>query len=80
MEAVIRSLLRHRGGGSICPSDVARTVGGTSWRDRMAEVRTVVWRLAGEDVGRVTRGGRTAGPDSKGPIRVVPGPALALPD
>lgn len=79
MEAVIRSLLRHRAGRSICPSDVARTVGGSSWRDRMAEVRTVVWRLADEDVVRVTQGGRAVGPGSKGPIRVVPGPAFPLP-
>lgn len=79
VEAVIRCLLRHGGGGSICPSDVARTVGGSSWRDLMAEVRAVVWRLAGEDVVLVTQGGRTVGPASKGPIRVVPGPAFPLP-
>ena len=77
--AVIRSLLRHRGGASICPSDVARTVGGASWRDLMAEVQAVVWRLAGKDVVLVTQGGRTVGPSSKGPIRVVPGPAFPLP-
>lgn len=79
VEAVVRCLLRHRGGSSICPSDVARTVGGASWRDLMAEVRAAVWRLADENVVLVTQGGRAVGPSSKGPIRVVPGPAFPLP-
>lgn len=79
MEAVIRSLLRHRAGSSICPSDVARTMGGSSWRDLLTEVQAVVWRLAGKDVVLVTQGGRPVGPSSKGPIRVVPGPAFPLP-
>jgi hypothetical protein len=35
--ATIRALLRHRSGKSICPSDVARTIGGTTWRNLMDE-------------------------------------------
>ena len=36
-----RALLRKRDGSSICPSDVARVVGGEEWRDQMDRVRAV---------------------------------------
>ncbi|WHF22513.1 DUF3253 domain-containing protein [Kocuria rhizophila] len=39
--ATIRALLRHRAGKTICPSDVARTLGGEHWRDPHAGDRDV---------------------------------------
>lgn len=59
--AAMRTLLRHRDGTTICPSDAARVVGGEDWRDLMALAREVAPR----------RGGRrhTAGR----PGRLVPG-------
>jgi hypothetical protein len=65
--ATTRALLRHRAGATICPSDVARVVGGEAWRDRMAEVRTVARAM--DDVVVLQRG-EPAGPDAKGPIRL----------
>jgi hypothetical protein len=45
--ATARALLRHREPGStICPSDVARTVGGSTWRPTMEAVRAVAAELA----------------------------------
>lgn len=45
-EATVRALLRRREGRSICPSDVARVVGGESWRARMPQVRAVAAAMA----------------------------------
>lgn len=66
IEATIRTLLRHRDGGTTCPSDVARCVGGDEWRDLMPHVREVAWSMAdagelqvvqkGEPVRRGVRG------------------------
>ncbi|MDB4977645.1 MAG: hypothetical protein JWN48_5986, partial [Myxococcaceae bacterium] len=47
IEATVRALLRHRGTDkTICPSDVARTVGGPGWRALMQPVRDVSAQLA----------------------------------
>jgi hypothetical protein len=47
IDATIRTLLRsRREDASICPSDVARTVGGSSWRSLMADVRERAAALA----------------------------------
>lgn len=40
--AAARALLRHRSPSTICPSDVARVVGGESWRSTMDTVRTLL--------------------------------------
>lgn len=45
--ATARALLRHRDvGASICPSEVARVVGGDDWRELMPTVRAVADDLA----------------------------------
>jgi len=77
MAAVVRTLLRHRDADkTICPSDVARTVGGDDWRRLMTMAREVAADLADQDVVEVRQRGepvdlRTA----KGPVRLARGPA-----
>jgi hypothetical protein len=81
--ATIRALLAHRAAGSggkkptptICPSDVARTIAGESWRKQMELVREVAADLVGRKELRVLQRGReVAIANARGPIR------LALPD
>ena len=72
LAATIRTLLRSRGEGSICPSDAARAVGGDQWRDLMSVARSVAFDLRDEGVVAVTqRGERVTGTSVKGPIRIV---------
>lgn len=75
--ATIRALTRKRADSSICPSDVARTVGGEAWRDRMPEVRRVAADLADGDVVVVTQKGEPVRiAEARGPVRIRRGPAL----
>lgn len=72
LEATIRTLLRSRGQGSICPSDAARVAGGDTWRDLMAAARSVAFDLRDDGVVAVTqRGERITGREAAGPIRLV---------
>ncbi|MDN3226616.1 DUF3253 domain-containing protein [Kocuria rhizophila] len=76
--ATIRALLRHRAGKTICPSDVARTLGGDDWRDLMPQIRDVAGEMAGVGEITVTQKGETVDPcTARGPIRLAPGPDLA---
>ncbi|WP_204360329.1 DUF3253 domain-containing protein [Kocuria sp. BT304] len=76
--ATIRALLRHRAGKTICPSDVARTLGGEQWRDLMPQIRDVAGDMAGVGEITVTQKGETVDPcTARGPIRLAPGPDLA---
>jgi hypothetical protein len=70
--AAIEALAGHRApDGTICPSDAARVIGGTSWRRQMDLVRGVAADLAAEHVIEVTqRGARVAGRDWRGPVRI----------
>ncbi|HEU4841613.1 MAG TPA: DUF3253 domain-containing protein [Ilumatobacteraceae bacterium] len=71
--AAVRALLAHRGPErSICPSDVARVVGGASWRRRMDDVREVARRLVRDGAVVVTQRGATLDADAewRGPIRI----------
>jgi hypothetical protein len=71
--ATVDALLTRRGPDrSICPSDVARVVGGASWRRRMDGVRQVVRGLAREGAVVVTRGDEVLAPDGpwRGPVRI----------
>lgn len=75
--ATIRALLRHRAGTTICPSDVARTLGGDEWRDDMPGVRAVARELA--DAGEITvqqKGETVDITTARGPVRLAPGPEL----
>ena len=74
--AAARTLLRHRAPKTICPSDVARIVGGEQWRSQMTAVRAalngeaergeLVLRQKGLDVADVHA--------TKGPVRFAAGP------
>lgn len=81
-QATIRALLRHRAGKTICPSDVARALGGEQWRELMDGVRDAARELA--DVGEITvrqKGEKVDLTTARGPVRLAPGPDLAgLPD
>lgn len=75
--ATIRALTRKRADSSICPSDVARTVGGESWRPLMPEVRRVAASLA--DLGEIVvtqKGEPVRLDDARGPVRIIRGPKL----
>ncbi len=75
--AAVRALVRKRQGSSICPSDVARTVGAHSWRSIMDDVRRVTARLADEGQVIVTQKGEPVRiADARGPVRIVRGPDL----
>ena len=75
--ATARALLRKRDGRSICPSDVARVVGGEHWRACMTSVRTVAEVLAADGVLVVTQRGVQVDVDARGPIRLNRGPRFA---
>lgn len=77
LAATIRTLLRARGQGSICPSDAARVVGGDRWRDLMGAARSVALCLRDEGVVSITRqGAPVTGAEIAGPIRIIAGDAL----
>lgn len=77
LAAAVRSLLRHRRPeATICPSDVARVVGGAGWRSAMEDARSVVGELRRAGTVRVTQRGVEVDPDTaRGPIRVARGPS-----
>lgn len=74
--ATARALLRKRDGKSICPSDVARVVGGEAWRDQMTRVRTVAGELVEQGELTVTQKGQQVAIDVAGPIRLHRGPTF----
>jgi hypothetical protein len=71
--ATVLTLARHRApDGTICPSDVARAIGGPSWRSLMDPVRAVVRTLVDRNEVVVEQRGRAVPKDQswKGPIRI----------
>ncbi|MGK9147548.1 DUF3253 domain-containing protein [Plantibacter flavus] len=72
IEASIVELLDQRAAtSSICPSDVARAIGGEDWRPLMDDIRRVARRLVQEGRVRVTQGAEVVDPvDARGPIRI----------
>lgn len=76
--ATIRSLLRKRRGSTICPSDVARVIGGDQWRDLMPAVRRIADALADGGVVVVTQKGQpVTAATAKGPVRIGRGERFA---
>ena len=72
-----RATVRALSGGrapdrTICPSDVARAIGGPSWRSILGMVRDEVRTLAYDNVVEVSQRGKPLDPDRawKGPIRI----------
>ena len=74
--ASTRALLRHRKPeATICPSDIARVVGGAGWRSLLGDARDVVAELRRGGVVRVTQRGNEIDPaTARGPIRIGRGP------
>ena len=73
VEAEIYRLLESRDAmASICPSEVARSLGkGEDWRLLMDPVRAVAGRLAAQGHIRITQGGSTVDiATSTGPVRI----------
>ncbi len=59
IEAAVRALLRSRQPGrSICPSDIARLVGGTTWRTLLPVVRARAVKMAERGELEILRRGR----------------------
>ncbi len=74
LEAAILALLAERGAGkTICPSEAARSVGGTEeeWRRLMEPARDAARRLHAAGRVTITQGGHPVDPSrAKGPIRL----------
>jgi hypothetical protein len=72
-EATIRALLRQRGPEkTICPSDVARAIGGDDWRARMPLVREVAHDLVRAGTLEIRQKGARVDPrTARGPIRLA---------
>ena len=68
----IRAKLQQRSAAStICPSEVARDLGGENWRDLMEPARAAARRLVAAGEVEITQGGRVVDPSTaKGPIRI----------
>ena len=59
IEAAVRALLRSRQPGrSICPSDIARIVGGTTWRALLPVVRDRAVEMTAQGELEIRRRGR----------------------
>ena len=70
LEAELLALLDSRSHGTICPSEVARRVGGETWRPLMELVRRAARRLANRGELQFLQRGRVVdGADSRGPVR-----------
>ncbi len=69
LEQALLSLLARP--GSVCPSEVARAVGGQEWRGLMEPSRAAARRLVAAGEAEITQGGAVVDPSTaKGPIRV----------
>ena len=72
LEATLRRLLDARGAAkTVCPSEVARAVGGEDWRALVEPARAAARRLVAAGEAEITQGGKVVDPSTaKGPIRV----------
>jgi hypothetical protein len=70
LEATLRDMLATRS-GTVCPSEVARAVGGEDWRSQMEPARQAARRLVASGDVEITQGGHVVDPSTaKGPIRI----------
>lgn len=72
LEDGIRALLAQRARtATICPSEVARQVGGEDWSGLMEPARMAARRLVAAGEVEITQGGRVVDPSTaRGPIRI----------
>ena len=70
-QAILARLARRAASATICPSEVARELGGPTWRELMEPVRSAARRLVSAGQVEITQGGAAVDPDTvKGPIRI----------
>lgn len=76
---ILELLARRDEGASLCPSEVARQLAETGWREWMPAVREAAARLAARGAIRVTQGARDVDPGNgvRGPVRLRRGAAFA---
>ncbi|MCW2681420.1 MAG: hypothetical protein JWM62_2821 [Frankiales bacterium] len=68
---VLQLLERRAGSATICPSEVARAVGGEDWWPLMEPARAAARRLVASGDVEVVQGGAVVDPSTaKGPIRI----------
>jgi hypothetical protein len=72
LDQALTLLLAERGHGkTVCPSEVARAVGGETWRDLMEPARAAARRAVARGEAEITQRGQVVDPSTaKGPIRV----------
>lgn len=69
--AILAELATRKRGATICPSEVARKVFPSDWRERMEEVRMAARRLVARGSIEITQGGHVVDASTaKGPIRL----------
>ena len=77
-DAIVDLLGRRAVDASICPSEAARALPASDWRDAMPRVREVAAKLAATGCVRVTQGDAQlpvqAIADARGPLRLRRGP------
>jgi hypothetical protein len=72
-DALTRLLADRAAGKTVCPSEVARAVGGDTWRDLMEPSRAAARRAVARGEAEITQGGQVVDPSTaKGPIRIRP--------
>lgn len=70
-EAIRTKLLQRSGSATICPSEVARELGGEDWRELMEPARAAARRLVAAGEVEITQGGSVVEPSTaRGPIRI----------
>jgi hypothetical protein len=74
LDQALKSLLAERGASkTVCPSEVARAVGGEGWRDLMEPARAAARRSVARGEAEITQHGQVVDPSTaKGPIRIRP--------
>ena len=72
---IVEKLAARDASSSICPSEVARELGGDDWRDLMQPVRDAAHELVRAGTVIITQGSETVDLETvKGPIRIRRGP------
>ena len=70
-QAILTLLSRRERTATICPSEVARQLGGETWRELMGPVRAAAGRLVATGQVEITQGGAVVDLETvTGPIRI----------
>jgi hypothetical protein len=70
-QRILEMLAPRAAGATMCPSEVARAVGGEDWRGLMEPVREAARRLVARGAVDIVQGGHVVDPSTaRGPIRL----------